>query len=212
VLGVTLSRQQHRIARQRVEAAGLEDRVEIRLTDYRRVRGRFDRVVSVGMFEHVGLPHFQEYFDHVHDFLTPEGVALIHTIGRTDPPGTTSRWLNKYIFPGGYIPAMSEIMTRVERSDLYPADIEVLRLHYARTLRHWHDRFMARIEDVRRIHGERFCRMWRFYLVGSELSFLYHHQCVFQLQLARKIDTVPVTRDYLYAQGPEAALRERRAG
>lgn len=205
VLGVTLSQEQFKVATERAKAAGLEDRVEFRLTDYRKVKERFDRVVSVGMFEHVGVPHYREYFRHVRDFLTPDGVALIHTIGRVDPPGTTSKWVNKYIFPGGYIPALSEISHATEKEGLYPTDIEVWRLHYAETLRHWHDRFLDRIQEARALYDERFCRMWRFYLIGSELTFRYNSQCVYQLQLARRQEAVPMTRDYLYG-GPRPVL------
>ena len=198
VVGVTLSQEQHKVATERARAAGLDGQVEFRLTDYRNVAEKFDRVVSVGMFEHVGLPHYREYFRHVNNFLTDDGVALIHTIGRTDPPGTTSRWVTKYIFPGGSIPAMSETMAAIEKENLYTTDVEVWRLHYAETLQHWHERFMVNIDRVREIYDERFCRMWRFYLVGSVLTFRYNHQCVFQFQVARRQEAVPITRDYLY--------------
>lgn len=198
VLGVTLSQEQHKLACERARAAGLQDQVEFRLTDYRDVNDRFDRIVSVGMFEHVGVPHYREYFRHVHDKLADDGVALIHTIGRADPPGTTSPWIQKYIFPGGYVPAMSEAMAAIEKETLFTTDVEVWRLHYAETLRHWYNRFVARIDEARALYDERFCRMWRYYLVGSELSFRLHHQVVFQFQLARKQDAVPLTRDYLY--------------
>ncbi|RMH49370.1 MAG: class I SAM-dependent methyltransferase [Alphaproteobacteria bacterium] len=198
VLGVTLSTEQHRVANARAEAEGLSDRARFELVDYRRVTGTFDRVVSVGMFEHVGVPHYREYFRHVHDFLTPDGVALIHTIGRTSPPGTTNPWIRKYIFPGGYIPAMSEVMEAVEKERFWTCDVEVLRLHYAETLKHWYDRFMANIERVREIYDDRFCRMWRWYLVASELTFRFNHQVVFQFQLARRQEAVPLIRDYLY--------------
>jgi len=204
VVGVTLSQEQHKVATERARAAGLDGQVEFRLTDYRNVAEKFDRVVSVGMFEHVGLPHYREYFRHVNNFLTDDGVALIHTIGRTDPPGTTSRWVTKYIFPGGSIPAMSETMAAVEKENLYTTDVEVWRLHYAETLQHWHERFMVNIDRVREIYDERFCRMWRFYLVGSELTFRYNHQCVFQFQVARRQEAVPITRDYLYGANAPA--------
>ncbi|SMX31784.1 SAM-dependent methyltransferase [Actibacterium lipolyticum] len=198
VLGVTLSEEQHKVASARAKAAGLSDRVEFRLIDYRKVDQTFDRIVSVGMFEHVGVPHYREYFSHVHDKLNDDGVALIHTIGRSDPPGSTSPWVLKYIFPGGYVPSMSEVMTAVEKEDLFTTDVEVWRLHYAETLRHWHDSFVANIDQARALYDERFCRMWRYYLVASELTFRLHHQVVFQFQLARKQDAVPLTRDYLY--------------
>ncbi|MBC7157898.1 MAG: class I SAM-dependent methyltransferase [Rhodobacteraceae bacterium] len=199
VLGVTLSEEQHRVATRRAAEAGLSDRVEFRLTDYRLVTGRFDRIVSVGMFEHVGAPHYRTYFRKVRELLEDDGIALIHTIGRVTPPGTTSPWILKYIFPGGYVPAMSEAMAAVERTLLWPTDVEVLRLHYAETLRHWRARFEANIDKVRSLYDERFCRMWRYYLTASEMTFREGRQCVFQFQLARDQQAVPLTRDYLYA-------------
>ncbi|WP_163846988.1 SAM-dependent methyltransferase [Pseudooceanicola aestuarii] len=197
VTGVTLSREQHQIATARVRDAGLEDRVDIRLQDYRQLDQQFDRVVSVGMFEHVGTPHYREYFRHVHDFLAPDGVALIHTIGRASPPGTTNDFIRKYIFPGGYVPALSETMAAVERQELFATDIEIWRLHYAETLKVWHDRFMANIDAARALYDDRFCRMWRLYLLASELTFRLSTQVVFQIQIARRQDAVPLTRDYL---------------
>lgn len=198
VVGVTLSEEQIKVARERAKAAGLEDRVEFHLMDYRNVEGPFDRIVSVGMFEHVGVPHYREYFGKVRDLLTPDGVALIHTIGRLRPPTSTSPWITKYIFPGGYCPALSEVTAAIEKERVEQTDIEVWRHHYAMTLRHWHDRFVGRIEEAKRLYDERFCRMWRFYLIASELTFVEGHQVVFQLQLARRKDAVPLTRDYLY--------------
>ena len=204
VTGVTLSEEQYSIATDRVRAAGLEDRVTILLKDYRKVDQKFDRIVSVGMFEHVGAPHYREYFQHLRDMLTEDGVALIHTIGRAAPPARTSPWIAKYIFPGGYVPAMSECLRAVEKENLWVTDIEVWRLHYAETLKHWHDRFMARVDEAQEIYDERFCRMWRFYLVASELTFRLHRQCVFQFQISRRQEAVPLTRDYLY--GGEAVM------
>lgn len=198
VVGVTLSEEQIKVARERARAAGLEDRVEFHLMDYRKVEGPFDRIVSVGMFEHVGVPHYREYFGKVRDLLTSDGVALIHTIGRLRPPTSTSPWITTYIFPGGYCPALSEVTEAIEKEGVEQTDIEVWRHHYAMTLRHWHDRFVARIEEAKRLYDERFCRMWRFYLIASELTFVEGHQVVFQLQLARRKDAVPLTRDYLY--------------
>ena len=206
VTGVTLSKEQLALATARAERAGLAGRVAFRLQDYRRVAERFDRVVSVGMFEHVGVPHYGEYFAAVNDRLDDGGVALIHTIGRGDGPGTTSPWVAKYIFPGGYIPALSEIMPHAERTGLWPCDVEAWRLHYALTLRHWHDRFMANIDAARALYDERFCRMWRYYLVVSEQSFRFHRHVVYQLQLARQVDGVPITRDYLYPAGERARM------
>ncbi|MFC2969339.1 class I SAM-dependent methyltransferase [Acidimangrovimonas pyrenivorans] len=207
VLGVTLSEEQHKIAQRRAAEAGLSGQVEFRLCDYRTVTGKFDRIVSVGMFEHVGIPHYREYFRNVHDRLAPDGVALIHTIGRPTPPGATSPWITKYIFPGGYCPALSETMAAVEREHLYETDIEIWRLHYAETLRHWHDRFMANCDKARELYDERFCRMWRYYLVASELTFRHNNQCVFQIQLAHKQDAVPLTRDYLHTDVAPASAR-----
>ncbi|MFW5655521.1 MAG: class I SAM-dependent methyltransferase [Roseicyclus sp.] len=202
VLGVTLSEEQLKVAKGRAARAGLSDRVRFELRDYRAVQGSFDRVVSVGMFEHVGVPHYREYFDAVRARLKPDGVALIHTIGRAEPPGATSPWIAKYIFPGGYIPALSEMAAAVENAGLYPCDLEVWRLHYAETLRHWHDRFVAREAEARALYDDRFCRMWRYYLKASEMTFRFKRQCVFQFQLARAQDAVPLTRDYLHATSP----------
>ena len=208
VVGITLSEEQIKLGRERVKAAGLEDKIELRMQDYRNVTGKFDRIVSVGMFEHVGTPHYQTFFNKVADLLTEDGVALIHAIGRTSPPGVTSDWILKYIFPGGYSPAMSEVMPHVERADLYPTDIEVWRLHYAETLRHWRKRFMANADKAAEIYDEVFVRMWRYYLIAAEMTFRYDHQCVFQYQLARRQENVPLTRDYLYPpKRPQAKVK-----
>lgn len=197
VTGITLSQEQLSYAQARVQAAGLQDRIELRLQDYRDVTGSFDRVVSVGMFEHVGLPNYDMYFRKVHDVLTPDGIALIHTIGCWGRPGATNPWVTKYIFPGGHLPSLSELSPPFQRSGLVVSDIEVLRLHYALTLRHWYDRFMENIDKARALYDERFCRMWRFYLIGSEMSFRVYENAVFQLQFGRHNDSVPLTRDYM---------------
>jgi len=207
VTGVTLSREQHAMANARAEEAGLADRARFHLTDYREVTGQFDRIVSVGMFEHVGVPHYNEYFGNVRKRLTEDGVALIHTIGRSSPPGSTNPWIAKYIFPGGYIPAMSETLRAVEHQSLYTTDVEIWRLHYAETLRHWHDRFMTNVDRARELYDETFCRMWRFYLVASELTFRLNRQVVFQFQLSPVQDTVPLTRDYLYREDDSGIRR-----
>ena len=199
VTGVTLSERQHALATRRVEEAGLTDRIDIRLQDYRDVTGPFDRIVSVGMFEHVGVPNYRTYFDAVRRLLTEDGVALVHTIGRTGPPGITSPFIEKYIFPGGYVPALSEVAPAIERARLELADLEVWRLHYAETLRHWRERVLARRDEVLALYDERFLRMWLWYLAGSEMTFRHHRQVVFQFQLARRKDAVPLTRDYLHA-------------
>ncbi|WP_157044750.1 SAM-dependent methyltransferase [Roseobacter sp. GAI101] len=207
VLGVTLSKEQHRIATERAHAEGLADRVIFQLRDYRHVSGPFDRIVSVGMFEHVGLPHYGTYFETVRNLLSPDGVALIHTIGRSAPPDATNPWISRYIFPGGYIPAMSEVLAPIENANLWLDDVECWRQHYATTLRHWYDRFQANSKKAASIYDERFVRMWRFYLAASEQTFRYGRQTVFQFQLSRRQDAVPLTRDYLYpsTQPPQLA-------
>jgi cyclopropane-fatty-acyl-phospholipid synthase len=216
VVGVTLSREQHKVANARAAERGLSDRVSFLLQDYRTLDDTFDRIVSVGMFEHVGVGYYGEYFNRVQKLLTPDGIALIHTIGRLDPPGATNPWIAKYIFPGGYIPALSEMAAAVEKTGLLMTDLEVLRLHYAETLREWRRRFMARREEAAKIYDDRFCRMWEFYLAGSETSFRHEGMVNFQLQLTRKIDALPITRDYMgdeERQLSAAPMRERlRAG
>ncbi|KPP85971.1 MAG: cyclopropane-fatty-acyl-phospholipid synthase [Rhodobacteraceae bacterium HLUCCO07] len=204
VTGVTLSTEQHAMANHRAEKAGLADRARFLLKDYRDVTGKFDRIVSVGMFEHVGVPHYSTYFDKIEDLLTDAGIALVHTIGRSGPPGATSPWITKYIFPGGYVPALSEVMAAVEPRGLVTTDIEVWRLHYAETLKHWYDRFVANIDKARALYDEGFCRMWRYYLVACELTFRYNAQVVFQVQLSPDQAAVPLTRDYLYRDSTAA--------
>lgn len=198
VLGVTLSYEQFKVATARAHELGLQERVQFRLMDYRKVTEKFDRIVSVGMFEHVGVPHYREYFRHIKSKLTEDGIAVIHTIGRSSPPGSTSPWIQKYIFPGGYCPAMSETMAAIEKEALCTTDVEVWRLHYAETLLHWLRRFEDNIDAARALYDDRFCRMWRFYLVSSEMTFRLNHQVVFQFQLAPEQANVPLTRDYLY--------------
>ena len=205
VEGITLSTEQLATARRRAEAAGLASRARFSLTDYRDVAGPYDRIVSVGMFEHVGRPNFQAYFDQVARLLKDDGVALIHAIGRADGPAFTQPWIAKYIFPGGYIPALSEVLPCVERAGLIVADIEILRLHYAETLRCWRERFAAQRETIAALNDERFCRMWEFYLSISELAFRYRGHMVFQLQLAKRVDAAPITRDYMAYADPRMA-------
>ena len=197
VTGVTLSQEQYKTASARAAAAGLAERIQFRLQDYRQLSGTYDRIVSVGMFEHVGLPHYDEYFATLRNRLTEDGVALLHTIGRADGPGATNLWIAKYIFPGGYSPALSEVVAAAERSGLYVTDVEVWRLHYAETLKAWRKKFEANLDRAQEIYDDRFCRMWRFYLVLSELAFRHIGHVVFQVQLAKKQDAVPLTRDYL---------------
>lgn len=208
VTGVTLSQEQLTLAQARARAEGLEAQARFQLQDYRDMQTSFDRIVSVGMFEHVGPANFDAYFAKIAQCLAVDGVALVHTIGRPDGPGATSPWVTKYIFPGGYIPSLSEIAASVERSGLFIADIEVLRMHYAETLKAWRERFLARRAEARAIADERFCRMWEFYLALSESAFRYEGECVFQLQLARRHNAVPITRDYLAVAEQALAARE----
>jgi cyclopropane-fatty-acyl-phospholipid synthase len=198
VTGLTLSEEQLKVAQRRAAAAGLADRVRFRLRDYREETGTYDRIVSVGMFEHVGLNHYPAFFAKLKALLAPDGVALLHSIGRMDGPGMTNPWLRKYIFPGGYSPALSEVVPVVERARLWIADIEILRLHYAQTLRQWRRRFEQNRDRIRALYDERFCRMWETYLVGAELAFRHAGHLVFQMQLAKSIDAVPLTRDYMF--------------
>lgn len=197
VVGVTLSNDQYALARERVEAAGLQDRVEIRLQDYRDCKGPYDRVVSVGMFEHVGVGHYAEFFGQIRDVLTDDGCALVHSIGRKGGPGTTGKWIRKYIFPGGYSPALSETYAEIEKAGLWVTDMEILRLHYAWTLAEWEKRFQANRDAVVAMKDERFARMWEFYLVISEFSFLYGKHMNFQIQLTKDVHALPPTRNYM---------------
>ncbi|WP_278069656.1 SAM-dependent methyltransferase [Brevundimonas sanguinis] len=197
VTGVTLSTEQHRTANERAAALGVADRADFRLQDYRDLDQTFDRIISVGMFEHVGAPNYQEYFDTVARLLDDDGVAVIHAIGRNSPPNRTQPWIRKYIFPGGYIPALSEVLPAIEQAGLWVTDIEILRLHYAETLRHWRERFLARRGEALAMYDERFCRMWEFYLACSEVAFRELGHMVFQLQLSKKQTAVPLSRDYL---------------
>lgn len=197
VTGVTLSTEQHRTANERAAALGVADRADFRLQDYRDLDQTFDRIISVGMFEHVGAPNYQEYFDTVARLLDDDGVAVIHAIGRNSPPNRTQPWIRKYIFPGGYIPALSEVLPAIEQAGLWVTDMEILRLHYAETLRHWRERFLARRGEALAMYDERFCRMWEFYLACSEVAFRELGHMVFQLQLSKKQTAVPLSRDYL---------------
>ncbi|QNE31961.1 class I SAM-dependent methyltransferase [Sphingomonas sp. NBWT7] len=197
VLGVTLSEEQLKVARARAAEAGVADRVKFELIDYRRVEGQFDRIVSVGMFEHVGPPQYRTFFRKCRELLADDGVMLLHTIGRMGGPGTTDDWTAKYIFPGGYNPALSEIVTAYEGLRLFPTDIEVLRLHYAWTIDHWYDRTMAAKAAIVALYDERFFRMWTFYLAGAASAFRNGGMCNYQIQLTKSRTAVPVTRDYM---------------
>jgi cyclopropane-fatty-acyl-phospholipid synthase len=207
VLGITLSEEQLALSRDRASRSGLSKSVTFSLTDYRDVEGQFDRIVSVGMFEHVGAPHYGAFFRKLSDLLTDDGVALLHTIGRVDGPGTTNAWIAKYIFPGGYAPALSEIVPAIEKAGLLVTDIEVLRGHYADTLREWQKRFQACRDEMAKLYDERFCRMWEFYLAGSEMAFRYDGEVVYQIQIAKRLDSLPRTRDYMFERERMAQAR-----
>ena len=205
VLGVTLSTEQHAVSTQRAQEAGLENHVHFELRDYRKLSERFDRIVSVGMFEHVGVNHYRTFFDKCATLLKPDGVMLLHSIGRSEPPSATNAFIRKYIFPGGYIPALSEVLPAIEKSGLVVTDVEILRLHYAETLKHWRQRFMANRQRAVEIYDERFARMWEFYLTGSEAAFRWQDLMVFQIQITKKNDTLPITRDYMIEEERSAA-------
>ncbi len=210
VTGITLSSNQLQASRALAEEAGLAGCARFFLRDYREETGTYDRIVSVGMFEHVGVGHYRRFFTKVRDLLAADGVALLHTIGRRHGPQVTSPWIRKYIFPGGYGPALSEVVPVIERLDLYITDIEVLRLHYAQTLRQWRMRFLANRDQAKALYDERFCRMWEFYLASAEVAFRYLDHVVLQIQLAKRQDAVPLTRDYITES--ERALAETAGG
>jgi cyclopropane-fatty-acyl-phospholipid synthase len=197
VTGVTLSEEQLRVSNERAQAGHLSDQVRFQLQDYRSITGRFDRIVSVGMFEHVGVRFHRGYFEKIRELLEDDGVALLHTIGRADGPGTTNPWIAKYIFPGGYSPALSEISRAIEKAGLYTTDIEIFRLQYAKTLKVWRERFIANRARVLKLYDERFCRMWELYLAASECAFRYNGHVVFQIQMTKRPDAIPDTRDYI---------------
>lgn len=198
VTSLNVSPEQVAIAQKAAEEAGVADRVTFVIQDYREATGSYDRVVSVGMMEHVGIGQFDAYFGKVRDFLKPDGYAFIHSIGRMSQPGTTGPFFRKYIFPGGYVPALSETFAATERQGLWVADMEVLRLHYYYTLKHWRERFTANREKAKSLYDERFCRMWEFYLGAAELGFLHGSNMVFQLLLSRERDAVPIDRNFIF--------------
>jgi cyclopropane-fatty-acyl-phospholipid synthase len=200
VTGVTLSEEQHKLSNERARQRGLTDRVSFRLLDYRHLNEQFDRIVSVGMFEHVGVGHYKEFFRKAKTLLKDDGTAVLHSINRSDGPGATSAWVKKYIFPGGYIPALSEVLPHLEREKLYVTDIEILRLHYARTIREWYDRFQANRDRAREIYDERFCRMWEFYLAASECAFRFAGMNNFQIQFGKNQHALPLTRNYMLSE------------
>jgi len=203
--GVTLSEEQLGFSKGRAKETGLGDRVQFHLTDYRDIGRIYDRIVSVGMFEHVGVGFYEDYFRSCAAMLGDDGVFLLHSIGRSDGPGITNPWLTKYIFPGGYIPALSEVLRAIERANLLVTDIEILRLHYADTLKAWRERFLVRREEAERLYDERFFRMWELYLAASETAFREEGMMVFQIQMTKRQGVIPVTRDYIARN--EAHLR-----
>ncbi len=205
VTGVTLSEEQHKLSNDRAVQRGVSDRVQFLLKDYRHLEEKFDRIVSVGMFEHVGIGHYPEFFSKVATLLKDDGAAVLHSINRSDGPGATSAWINRHIFPGGYIPALSEVIPHLEQQGLYVTDIEILRLHYAETLRHWAKRFADNRERAKALYDERFCRMWEFYLAGSECAFRFGGMNNFQIQFGLNQHVLPLTRDYIICGGREAA-------
>jgi cyclopropane-fatty-acyl-phospholipid synthase len=197
VTGITLSEEQYRVANARAAEKQLSRHTRFKLQDYRDLTGEFDRIVSVGMFEHVGVGHYDTFFRKCAGVLTDDGVMVLHAIGRSEGPGITNPWVAKYIFPGGYIPALSEVLPHVEKAGLLVTDIEILRLHYAETLKAWRERFLAHREEVERIYDKKFARMWEFYLASSEMAFRKQNMMVFQIQLAKRQGIVPTTRDYI---------------
>jgi cyclopropane-fatty-acyl-phospholipid synthase len=209
VTGATLSEEQQRFSTVRVAAAGMEDQVRFRLQDYREQLDQFDRIVSVGMFEHVGKRNYLEFFAKLRDLLTEDGVALVHTCGFTDRPGPVDPFIRKYIFPGADQPSLSEVMSAVEKSGLVTTDIEVLRLHYAETLRCWRTRFCAHWDEAAQLYDERFCRMWEYYLALCEVGFRYRTSVVFQLQLTRRGSATPITREYMVECERKLSARAR---
>jgi cyclopropane-fatty-acyl-phospholipid synthase len=214
VTGITLSTEQLSAANVRAAESGLAGRAKFLLQDYRDVVGQFDRIVSVGMFEHVGVHFYDTFFRRCAELLTDDGVMLLHSIGRSEGPNVTNPWITKYIFPGGYIPALSEVMPAIERAGLLVCDIEILRMHYAETLKAWRERFMARREEAVQLYDDRFARMWEFYLAASEMSFRKGNLMNFQIQLTKRQGVVPMTRDYVGQEearlkGLEQASRPR---
>jgi cyclopropane-fatty-acyl-phospholipid synthase len=210
VRGITLSQEQLALSRARAEEKSLDQTVDFRLEDYRDAIGRFDRIVSVGMFEHVGLGFYETYFRKCAALLSDNGVMVLHSIGRSEGPGITNPFIAKYIFPGGYIPALSEVLRAVERAGLLVTDVEVLRLHYAETLKAWRARFLAHSEEVERLYDARFTRMWEFYLASSEMAFRHQNMMVMQIQLTKVQGVVPLTRDYIGRE--EQRLRALEGG
>ena len=198
VKGITLSKNQFMTAKKRAKAEGLADKVEFSMLDYRQEQQRYDRIVSVGMFEHVGINHYSEFFSKTYDLLKDDGVFLLHTIGQKDKPSATNPWMRKYIFPGGYIPSLSEVLKECEKQNIVITDIEILRLHYAQTLKHWYQNFLKNKNRIIEMFDERFFRMWEYYLLVSQFSFCNMRNVVFQIQISKNINNLPLTRNYMY--------------
>ena len=198
VVGITLSENQLEYSNKKAKDMNLENQVEFRLIDYRQMDEKFDRIVSVGMFEHVGRKFYKKYFKQLSNLLNDDGVALIHTIGSVNPPRDPQPWITKYIFPGGYTPSLSELVNPIEKSGLIISDLEVLRLHYSLTLRHWKERFLSKKDKILEMFDEKFFRIWEFYLTGCEMEFKWGQQVVFQFQLSKELKSTPITRNYIY--------------
>jgi cyclopropane-fatty-acyl-phospholipid synthase len=212
VIGVTLSKEQHKLSCQRVEQLGLAHRVSFELRDYRSLTDPVDRIVSVGMLEHVGQFQYGEFFGKVKSLLKPEGVALIHTIARMGQPTPIGAWIRKYIFPGAYLPSTSQLVRALEGQQLWLTDVENLRIHYAKTLRCWYERFSLNRDKIAEIYDQRFCRMWEMYLLGCEMVFTVQDLTVLQLQITRQIDALPITRNYMIEEEQALALRDSSIG
>jgi cyclopropane-fatty-acyl-phospholipid synthase len=210
VTGVTLSQEQHKLSTERANQRGIAQQAKFRLLDYRNLNEKFDRIVSVGMFEHVGVVHYKEFFAKCRALLADDGIAVLHSINRSDGPGATSAWIKKYIFPGGYIPALSEVLPHLERQGLYVTDIEILRLHYAQTLHEWGQRFADHRARALELYDERFCRMWEFYLAASEAAFRFGGMNNFQIQFTKNQHVLPLTRSYIAEQEELLRAEEQR--
>ena len=198
VLGITLSESQFEYSKKKTKQMNMGNQVEFRLCDYREVKEKFDRIVSIGMFEHVGRKFYKTFFKKIHEILNEDGIALLHTIGSVNPPRSPQPWITRYIFPGGYTPSLSEVTIPIEKSGLILSDLEILRMHYSHTLRHWKERFIKNKDKVLKIFDEKFFRIWEFYLTSCETAFRWGDQVVFQMQLTKGLHTAPSTRDYIY--------------
>lgn len=212
VVGITLSKEQHKLATERASQLNLSDRVKFYLRDYREEKGQYDRIVSVGMFEHVGVPHYSEYINQIHKLLKKDGIMLLHSIGSAGTPRPTNAWIRKYIFQGGCCPSLSQVLPSIENSDLFITDIELLHLHYAETLKKWRLNFMSNRETVKGLYDERFCRMWEYYLTSCEVAFRNQDLMVFQMQIVHDKTIIPSTREYQYQSENIAGLQKKETG